>query len=617
MILARFTFALFAVALALAAPAANPAREWHYYGQDPGGARYAALDQINTGNVDKLERAWTYRTGDIGPGHTHYAECTPLVVEGVMYVITPFSRLIAIDATTGQEQWRFSPDPPLDLTETTGGGLASRGLAYWESGAKKRIFLPVRDGRLYSVDVDTHQPDPTFADHGCLDLRAGLPEGGKYFFLSSPPALCKDILLQPYGIDDTSARLLHYVPLRAFDAHTGKLVWTFDTVPQPGQLGHNTWGGESWKDRGGCNPWAPISADAERGIFYVPVGAPNSDKFGGDRPGDNLFANSIVALNATTGERLWHFQTVHHDIWDYDLPAMPCLFEMKRNGQAIPAVAVVGKTGLTYTFNRVTGEPLFPIEERPAPASDVPGEVAAPSQPFPTKPPAFARNRMTREDLHSTDPATLEKLQALYDTLRSEGPFTPPSAQGSVVIPGQLGGANWSGTAIAPGGMLYITAVELPYITKLTPSDGPFGYTPSARHFLDANGKPAIKPPWGTVTKIDLAKGELVWQKPLGNFADLNAGEATGTMNFGGGTVTGGGLFFVAAALDAKLRAFDVNSGEVLAEYPLEVPGQGAPVTWLGADRRQYVAVFAGGGGKAGSPSGDYVIAFRASANAR
>ncbi len=600
------------VALAFAAQAGNPDTEWHHYGQDPGGARYSALDQINRDNVGTLERAWTYRTGDIGPGKTHYAECTPLIVDGMMYVITPFSRLIAIDAMTGEEAWRFTPDPPLNLKETAGGGLASRGVTYWKSGVKDRIFLPVRDGRIYSIDLNTRQPDPDFADKGCLNLRAGIPDGGEFFFLSSPTAICKDVLLQPYGIDDTSARKLSYVPLRAFDAHTGKPAWTFDTVPQPGQFGHETWGGESWKNRAGCNPWAPISADTEHGIFYVPVGAPNSDKVGVDRPGDNLFGNSIVALNALTGERIWHFQMVHHDLWDYDPAAMPSLFEIERNGETIPAVAVVGKHGLTFTFNRVTGEPLFPIEERPVPASEVPGEVASLTQPFPTKPPAFSRNRMTREDLHSTDPDKLAELQAFYDTLRSEGPFTPPSAQGSVVIPGQLGGANWSGAAIAPGGMMYITANELPYVTSIKPSDGPFGYTPSARHFLDSKGKPAIKPPWGTLTKIDLAKGELVWQKPLGNFAELNLGDTpTGTMNFGGGTVTAGGLFFVAAALDAKLRAFDVESGDVLAEFTLEVPGQGAPVTWLGADGRQYVAVFAGGGGKAGSPSGDYVVAFR------
>jgi len=585
--------------------------EWRYYGRDAGGARYSPLDQIDRGNVAALERAWTYRTGDLAPGRAHYAQCTPLVVEGVLYVITPFSRLIAIDATTGEERWRFTPDPPLDLGETTGGGLASRGLAYWESGEKKRIFLPVRDGRIYSVDVETEQADPAFGRGGYIDLRAGLPEGGHYLFLSSPPAVCADVILQPYGISDTSKDLLHYVPLRAYDAHTGAPAWHFDTVPRPGQLGHDTWAEGSADNRAGCNPWAPISADLERGIFYAPLGAPNSDKYGGDRKGDNLFANSIVALDAKTGARLWHFQTIHHDIWDYDLAAMPVLFELRRDGADIPAVAVVGKTAHTFVFNRVTGEPLFPIEERPVPASDVSGEHASPTQPFPTKPPAFARQQMTREDVHSTDPAALEALRETFDGFRSEGLYTPPSERGTVVIPGQLGGGNWSGAAVAPGGMMYVTANELPYITSIQDSDWPLGKTPSARHFLDPAGYPAIRPPWGTVTKLDLAQGTLVWQRPLGDFEHLKLDGPTGTINFGGGTVTAGGLFFVAAAMDAKLRAIDTDTGHVVAEYPIEAAGQGAPVTYTGSDGKQYVAIFAGGGGKGHAPPGDYVIAFR------
>ena len=270
------------------------ATEWPYYGQSAGGARYAPLNQIDRANVGELERAWTYHTGDIAKSGAHYAECTPLVVDGVLYVITPFSRLIALDAVTGQERFRFNPDPPLDLGQTQGGGLASRGLAYWESGDKKRIFLPVRDGRVYSIDTETGKADPGFGDKGCLDMRAGLPGGGGYFFLSSPPAVCKDVLLQPYGISDSSKMLRNYVPVRAFDAHTGALVWTFDTVPQPGQFGYDTWAEGGATNRAGCNPWAPISADLERGIFYLPIGAPNSDKYGGDRHGHNLYANSIA-----------------------------------------------------------------------------------------------------------------------------------------------------------------------------------------------------------------------------------------------------------------------------------------------------------------------------------
>lgn len=601
---------LLPILCAIPPAAASPDHEWRFYGQDPGGARHSPLDQINRENVARLERAWVYRTGDIAEGRAHYAECTPLVVDGVLYVITPFSRLIAIDARTGEERFRFTPDPPLDLRETDGGGLASRGVTYWAAGDKRRIFLPVRDGRVYSIDLDTRQPDPAFGENGCLDLRAGLPGEGRHFFLSSPPAVCQDILLQPYGISDSSRITRNYVPLRAFDAHTGAPAWTFDTVPRPGSFGYDTWADGSAENRAGCNPWAPISADLERGIFYVSTGAPNSDKYGGDRHGDNLFANSILALDARTGNRRWHFQTVRHDLWDYDLPAMPALFEIERGGKAIPAVAVVGKTGLTYTFNRVTGEPLFPIENQPVPGSDVPGEQAAATQPVPTKPPAFARRSMTRDDLHSTDPDALEALQAEFDSYRNEGPFTPPSQQGTIVLPGQLGGANWSGAAIAPGGKLYVTANELPYITTVAESDWPLGVTPSARHFLDSKGYPAIKPPWGTVTKLDLTKGDLVWRKPLGNHEGVEWAGPTGTMNFGGATVTAGGLLFVAAALDAKLRAFDTDTGDLLAEFPIDAAGQGAPVTYLGADGKQYVAVFAGGGGKGAAPSGDYVIAF-------
>jgi quinoprotein glucose dehydrogenase len=586
--------------------------EWPCYARDPGGARYSPLDEVDTQNVASLERAWTFRTGDIAKGDAHYAECTPLMVDGVLYVITPFSRLIAIDAVTGEELWRFSPTPPLNHEETGGGGLASRGVAYWKAGEKRRIFLPVRDGRLYSIDVDTHRADPDFGDAGSINLRAGLKEDGRFLFLSSPPTLYENVLLQPYGIDDTSSRRLAYVPLRAFDAHTGRLLWTFDTVAQPGQFGHETWAGDSWKDRAGCNPWAPISVDEERGIFYVPVGAPNPDKYGGDREGDNLFSNALVALDAKTGQRLWHFQVVHHDLWDYDMPALPNLIDLRAGDESIPAVAVIGKTGFVYVFNRVTGEPVFPIEERPVPASDFPGEHAAPTQPFPTKPPAFVRQRMTEDDLSQLNPKTHAEFIETFAPLRSEGIFTPPSIDGSIVLPGQHGGGNWSGAAVSPDGMMYIAATELPYISTVRESDGPFGATPSARVFRDERGYPAIKPPWGTLTKIDLTRGELVWQRPLGEFAELTAQgiPPTGQPNFGGATVTAGGLVFAAATMDGKLRAFDANTGDILYETQLDAAGYGAPISYLGRDGKQYITVFAGGGGKYKTPVGDYVIAF-------
>ncbi|MBI2433727.1 MAG: PQQ-binding-like beta-propeller repeat protein, partial [Candidatus Hydrogenedentes bacterium] len=514
------------------------AEEWRYYARDAGGTRYSPLDQINTANVVSLERAWTFRTGDIAEGGAQYAECTPLMVDGVVYVITPFSRLVAIDAVSGQELWRFSPEPPLKHTETGGGGLASRGVTYWEAGEKRRVFVPVRDGRIYSVDIETHQADTGFGNAGYIDLRAGLPEEGRFLYLSSPPALYQKVLVPSYGVNDTSARRLAYVPLQAFDAHSGKLLWTFDTVAQPGQFGHDTWAGDSWKGRSGCNPWAPISVDDARGIFYVPVAAPNSDKYGGDREGDNLFSDCLVALNALTGERLWHFQVVHHDIWDYDLAALPNLFDLKVGNETIPAVAAVGKTGFVYVFNRVTGAPIFPIEERPVPASDFPGEHAARTQPFPTKPPAIARQRMTKNDLSDIDPETHAEFEKTFKPLRSEGIFTPPSEEGSIVLPGQHGGGNWSGAAVSPEGMMYVTTTELPYISSISASDGPYGATPSARVFRDEKGYPAIKPPWGTLTKVDLARGELLWQRPLGEYPELTAHgiPPTGQPNFGGAT---------------------------------------------------------------------------------
>lgn len=587
--------------------------QWHHYAKDPGGSRYASLEQITRDNVATLERAWTYRTGDIAPGDAHYAECTPLVVDGVMYLITPFSRLIALDAVTGTELWRFSPDPPLDVSETGAGGLASRGVAYAEANGGGRIFLPVRDGRIYSIDVETHAPDPAFGEDGVINLREGLPEDGRYLFLSSPPAIYRHVLLQPYGIDDTSSRSVAYVPLRAYDTRTGALLWTFDTVPQPGQFGHDTWGDGSWEDRGGCNPWAPISVDPDHGLFFAPMGAPNSDKFGGDRPGDNLFSNSVVALDALTGKRRWHFQTVHHDIWDYDLPALPNVVDLEIAGETVPAVAVVGKTGFVYVLNRLDGTPVFPIEERPVPESTFRREKPSPTQPVPVKPPPFARQRLEPSNLGGFDAESRRDVERRFKRLRSEGIFTPPSRQGSVVLPGQLGGGNWSGAAVSPAGHMYVTANELPYVSRIRRGTGPYGVSPRAEHFRDAEGYPAIAPPWGTLTRLDLAAGTLDWQVPIGAFEELTARgiPPTGQMNFGGATVTEGGVVFIGATMDAKFRAIDAESGETLFETQLEAANYGAPVTYMGRDGRQYVAVFAGGGGKAKTKPGDYVIAFR------
>ncbi len=593
--------------------AQDASEEWWYHAYNSQSSRYSPLNEIHTENVGQLEEAWVYRTGDIAREGAHYAECTPLVINNVMYVITPFSRLIALNATTGEELWHFNPDPPLDHSETGAGGLASRGVAYWKSGSKQRIFLPVRDGRLYSVDIKTHKPDPDFGNDGKINLREGLPSGGGYLFLSSPPAVFEDIVIQGFGISDTSSKKLSYVPLRAYDAHSGQTVWTFHTIPQEGMFGVETWEGDSWKNRAGCNVWSMMSLDEERGIVYLPVGAPNADKYGGDRHGDNLFSNSIVALNARTGRRLWHYQLVHHDLWDYDMAAAPNVVDLQIDGDIVPAVAIAGKTGFVYVFNRVTGESIFPIHEKPVPQSRVESEQASKTQPFPSKPPAFARQHLTEDGLHSFSEEVNQELKERLKTYRSEGVYTPPSKQGSIVFPGQLGGANWSGAAVDPNGMMYINANELAYISEISKDeDSPYGYRPHAYHFRDSNGLPAIKPPWGTLTKIDLNQGEQVWQIPLGEHPKVNdeSLQPTGTMNFGGATVTAGGLVFIASTMDEKLRVFDAENGEMLFEYQMEAAGYGAPVTYRGADGMQYAAIFAGGGCKPGTKPGDYIYAF-------
>lgn len=611
------SYSLLIIGLAIISPSLltaqnNKQDEWHYYAQNPGGMRYSTLDQIKASNVKNLKQAWSYQTGDLADGGAHYAECTPLVIDGVMYVITPFSRLIAIDAVSGKELWRFPTKKELDTSETGGGGLACRGVSYYEDGETKRIFLPQRNGKLYSIDIITQKPDPNFGTNGFINMRAGLPEDGRMLFLSSPPAIYKNILVQPYGVNDSASTRTPYVPIRAFDVRTGEVVWTFDTIPQPGEPGHDSWSGDSWQNRGGCNPWSIISLDEKNGIFYVPTGAPNNDKYGGDRIGDNLYSNCIIAIDAMTGKKIWHFQTVHHDIWDYDMPAMPNVADLEIDGETFPAVAVVGKTGFVYIFNRLTGEPLFPIEERPVPDSDISGEVASKTQPYPSKPPAFSRQLLTEDGLNNYDSEINEELREVFSQYRSTGIYTPPSEQGTIVYPGQLGGANWSGAAVSPDGMMYVTANELAYVVSLRESDSPFGFSPHARHFRDSNGYPAIAPPWGTLTKIDLVKGDLVWQKPLGEYPELTEKgiPPTGQMNFGGGTITAGGIVFIAASMDGKFRAFDTNTGDIIYETQLPAAGYGAPVTYKGKDGKQYVAIFAGGGGKAGTVHGDYVIAF-------
>ncbi len=589
-----------------------PGDEWHYYSRAFDGNRYSPLDQIHQENVNSLEPAWTFRTGEYAE-QGHYFECTPLMIDDTLYVISMFSRLLAIEPTTGKLLWDYSPDPPLDKSETGAGGLASRGVSYWKSGSDERIFLPVRDGRLYSIDLNTRKPDPHFGKGGHINLRDGLPQNGYYLFISSPPAIFKDLVIQGFGINDAN-RPADKVPLRAFDVRTGKEVWHFNTIPDGDETGADTWGNDAWKNRGGGNVWSIMSIDHEREMLFLPISTPNWDFFGGERPGDNLFTDAVVALNANTGERVWHYQTVHHDLWDYDLAAQPNLIDLTINGRTVPAVVQAGKTGMVYVLNRLTGKPIFPIEEKPVPQDGVPGEHLSKTQPFPSKPPALTRHALTEEGLARIDEETYQENLKTFRSLRYDGIFTPPSLQGSIVYPGLHGGANWSGATVSPDGMMYINTTELAFIIRLEELQGsPFRYRIKGNIFWrDKNGYPTVAPPWGELIKIDLNKGDILWRVPLGEFEELTERgiPITGTENFGGATVTAGDIVLIASTMDSKIRAFSIDDGMELWEAQLGASGFAAPVTYTGKDGRQYVVICAGGGAKPGTKRGDYIHAF-------
>lgn len=586
---------------------------WESWGKSPGGGRYAPLDQINRDNLGQLTRAWTYHHGDLNDSKTsqdrNVFECTPLVVDGVMYLITPWSNVIALDASTGSEIWRFDSGFKL---EPLGGLLAARGVSYWREGDDARIFAPVRDGRLYALDAKTGKPVESFGNGGHVDLKQLMPACARNLYLSSPPAIFENLVVQGFGLEDGAYNREH-CPLHAFDARTGAVVWTFNTIPRAGEFGAETWENESWKTHGGANVWSLMSVDAERGLLYLPVSAPSYDFWGGDRQGQGLFGNSLVALNARTGERQWHFQIVHHDLWDYDLPAQPLLADITVDGVAIPAVVQLSKTGHAFVFNRSSGEPVWPIEERPVPASDVDGEAAWPTQPIPTKPPALSRQGLTEADVGGLDAESHAALLEEFRSMRSEGLFTPPSFKGTLVMPGFHGGANWSSGAFDPNtGRIIVNTTEVPCIAKLNPRGAPariYGWD----RWRDKERYPAITPPWGQLVAVNLNTGTIDWRVPLGTHEELAgrvAGE-TGMENIGGAMVTKSGLIFIASTPDAKLRVYDVNDGKQLFETKLDAPGYAAPVSYA-VNGKQYIAICAGGGHKNGlrTPGSDTVIAY-------
>ena len=583
-------------------PDAAPTADWPVTGGSAANTRYSELRQINRENVSQLRVAWTFHTGD----RRGEIQATPIVIDGVLYTTTPALNLVALRADSGTQLWRFDPFVGRERTLH-----ANRGVAYWAEGDDRRIFFSA-GRRLYAVGAATGRPIPSFGDSGFVDLSRGLSRdiGDAYLVATTPGVVYRDLLIQGTRVGEGHGSAPGDV--RAYDVRTGAIRWTFHTIPHPGEFGHDTWPADAWRTAGGANSWPGMSVDVRRGIVFVPTGSATPDFYGGDRAGANLFANTLLALDANTGRRRWHYQTVHHDVWDRDLPAAPNLVTLTRGGRTLDAAAQITKSGFVFVFDRETGEPLFPIEETPAPPSDLAGEHAWPTQPIPTRPKPFARQFMADSDVTTLSPGARAAALARYRTLRPSALFMPPSREGTIVLPGFDGGGEWGGAAVDPGGVLYVNASDVPWIAAMREAKkGPPRYEFAGyERWRDSSGFPAIKPPWGTLSAIDLNTGEYRWRVTLGEHATLTARgmPPTGTEQYGGPIVTAGGVLFVAATMDGKFRAFDSSSGALLWETSLPAPGYATPATYA-VRGKQYV-VIAAGGGKLGSPTSDSYVAF-------
>jgi len=724
-----------------AAPAPAQGKEdyeyvnWGHYLGDPGVSHHSLLDQISTENVGQLEVAWSYSTGDGSDEGRSQIQCNPLIIDGILYGTSAQLRAFALDAETGEEIWTF------DLFEgeySFYGWGVNRGLAFWTDGQEKRILYTV-GYYLFALDATTGTLIPEFGSDGRVDLRRDLDIKGhfwqalsdifgnfpnikrrdikrlfiddRFVIATSPGVIYEDLFILGSRVTETKGAAPGHI--RAFNVRTGEIEWIFHTIPQPGEFGYETWPEDAWETAGGANSWAGMSIDTSRGVVYIPTGSATFDYYGGDRRGENLFANSLIALDAATGERVWHFQTVHHDLWDRDLPAPPNLLTLEREGKKVEAVAQITKTGFVFVFDRDTGEPLFPVEETPVPPSRLKGEEAWPSQPIPVRPPPFARQRFEESDITRRTPEAYEYVKSRWEQLEKGQLFIPPSVEGTIVFPGIDGGGEWGGAAVDTSGVLYVNASEMPFIMKAIPnfqgqgeevmavkgkllyntycitchgedlkgtasfsSPGLIGvqeklekeeiktiitegrgampyfqnlsdsevedvvayisnpdqaptqasleegekaaadpsmmpYTVTGyNRFYDQDGFPAITPPWGTLTALDLNEGTIRWKIPLGHHPGLPPaqGEPSGCENYGGPIVTTGNVLFIAATMDEKMRAFDKRDGSLLWETELPAAGYATPATYA-INGKQYV-VIACGGGKLDTRSGDTYISF-------
>ena len=680
-------------------------QDWPSYLGDSGRTHFSQLTQINTSNVTQLEVAWTYHSADDREGRSQI-QCNPLIIHGVMFATSPSLKVFALDAATGKEIWKFDPAEGGQI----GGFGVNRGLSYWSDGQEERILF-VADHFLFALDARTGKAVGHFGQNGRVDIKDGLGRDASKLQVSatSPGAVFRDLLILGTRVAEGPGPAApgH---LRAYNIRTGAIAWTFHTIPQPGEYGHETWPPEAYRFIGGANCWPGMTLDEQRGLLFVPLGSATFDFWGGNRIGQDLFANCLIALDAATGARKWHYQIVHHDLWDRDPPAPPVLVTVRHDGKIVDAVAQTTKAGVVFMFNRETGESLFPIQEKLAPQSDLQGESAWPTQPWPTKPAPFTRELFTADEITDITPEAHRAVLEQFTKVRPHVLFMPPSREGTIIFPGFDGGAEWGGPAVdSRSGILYVNANEMPWIlTMVETKPGSGGLTGGAQiyqqicaachglsrsgdparaypsltnvvakfkkadivqllghgkgvmpafaflsnaqmeavagfllgetpdphsanpestdsgalpmrepythtgynRWLDPQGYPAIKPPWGTLNAIDLNTGEFVWRTTLGEFPELTARgiPPTGTENYGGPILTAGGLIFIGASKDEMFRAFDQKTGRELWKTKLPAGGYATPSTYE-VKGKQYV-VIACGGGKMGTKSGDAYIAF-------
>ncbi len=635
-------FILSSVAITAVMGAPVPDAGWPAYGGDAGGTRYSPLVQITPANVNELRVAWVFRTGELGQGMKDWSrsafEATPILYDGTLYFTTSSTDVVAVNAATGMLRWRHDSGSRKDLHYSDG---VSRGVSLWVDEASPhsevchaRIYAPTLDGRLLALDAATGSSCAEFGERGAVnllkDVRSQFKEDDEWrnYLVTSPPAVLDGKVIVGSSIGDNRAVLEELGTVRAFDARSGKLMWSWDPIPRDSSNPvYKEWDPQSVERASAANAWAPLSVDAARHLVFVPTGSASPDFFGGERPGDNRWANSVVALNGETGEFKWGQQLVHHDLWDYDVAAQPTLVDLVHDGKSVAAVIQATKTGFLYIFERDSGAPVFPIMERPVPQDAVPGEHPSPTQPYPAAPPALARQTpVTPDDAWGITWFDTRACRKRIEGYRSEGMFQPPAVKDSLMQPSNAGGVNWGGVAFDPKRQLAIAnTMNLPFVVALVPrgqlheqsasgkypdfefarQEGtPYGMRRAA--FKSNLGIPCVKPPWGVLTAVDAQHGTLKWQIPLGDtpFIHLNLGMP----GIGGPIVTASGLVFIAASLDDRLRAFDTDSGKLLWEVKLPAGGQATPMTYsLGG--RQYV-VIAAGGYKSDSTRGDYLVAY-------